>query len=68
MSVGLAVDESTKDSVGSDNYSGGSGQLNEDSNMSFPGDETSQDTDMKAGRYTDQQKFSIILLNKSLAC
>ena len=47
--VGLAVDENTKDSVGSDNYSGGSGNMNEDSNMSFPGDENSQDTDMKAG-------------------
>lgn len=47
--LGLAVDENTKDSVGSDNYSGGSGNLNEDSNMSFPGtqDENSNDADMK---------------------
>lgn len=60
----LALDESTKDSVGSDNFSGGSGNLNEDSNLSFPGDtntqdENSNDTDMKLALRMvrkDQQK------------
>ena len=55
--LGLAVDENTKDSVGSDNYSGGSGNLNEDSNMSFPGtqDENSNDADMKLGKSVQVQ-------------
>ena len=57
---GLTLDENTKDSVGSDNYSGASGNLNEDSNLSFPGqahDENSNDVDMKLGEF---------LLGKSL--
>ena len=50
----MTLDENTKDSVGSDNFSGGSGHLNEDSNLSFPGDpsnqdENSNDSDMKLG-------------------
>ena len=43
--------------MGSDNYSGGSGNLNEDSNMSFPGtqDENSNDADMKLGKSVQVQ-------------